>query len=54
MFLLFIYLEREKVRERMSRGQAEREAESLLGSRLYLLSTEPDVGLEPKKHEIMT
>ena len=40
----------------MSRGGAEREgdAESEAGSRLRAVSTEPDVGLKPTNHEIMT
>ena len=39
-----------------SRGGAEREgdAESEAGSRLRAVSTEPDAGLEPMNHEIMT
>ena len=49
---MFIYFER----ERESRGGAEREGdtESKAGSRLWAVSTEPDVGLELRKHEIMT
>ena len=40
----------------MSRGGAEREgdAESEAGSRLRAFSTEPDAGLEPADHKIMT
>ena len=40
----------------MSREGAEREGdtESEAGSRLQAGSTEPDVGLEPTNHEIMT
>ena len=42
----------------MSKGGAERdgdtESESEAGSRLRAVSTEPDVGLEPTNHEIMT
>ena len=40
----------------MSRGEAEREGdtESKAGSRLWAISTEPDVGLELKNREIMT
>ena len=40
----------------MSMGGAEREGntESEAGSRLWNVSTEPDVGLEPTDHEIMT
>ena len=57
-FLMFIYFLREREgRERMlmSRGRAEREAdtESEAGSRLWAVSTEPDSGLELTNHEIM-
>ena len=40
----------------MSGGGAEREGdtESEAGSRLLAVSTEPDVGLKPTNHEIMT
>ena len=40
----------------MSQGGAEREreTESEAGSRLGAVSPEPDVGLEPTNHEIMT
>ena len=40
----------------MSGEGAEREGgtESKAGSRLQAVSTEPDVGLEPTNHEIMT
>ena len=39
---LFIYFERES----MSRGEAEREKERI-PSRLHIVSTEPDAGLDP-------
>ena len=44
------------MRQSVSGGGAEREgdAESEAGSRLQAVSTEPDVGLEPTNHEIMT
>ena len=50
---MFIF---ERERESMSRGGAEREGdtESEAGSRLWAVSTEPDAGLEPMTHEIMT
>ena len=53
IFLTFI-IERQK--QSMSRGGAERggETESEAGSRLRAVSTEADVGLEPKSHEIKT
>ena len=40
----------------MSGGGAEREGdtESKAGSRLCAVSTEPDMGLEPMNHEIMS
>ena len=40
----------------MSRGGAERDGdtESEAGSRLQAVSTEPDTGLDPTDHEIMT
>ena len=43
-------------RERESKGGAERggDTESKAGSRLYVVNTEPDVGLELRNHEIMT
>ena len=44
-----MYFEREPV----SRGGAEREGERI-PSRLWAVSTEPDLGLEPTDHEIMT
>ena len=50
---LFIF---ERERQNMSRGGAEREGdtESKADSRLWVVSTEPDVGLELRNHEIMT
>ena len=40
----------------MSGGGAEREGDRIheAGSRLWAVSTEPDAGLEPANHEIMT
>ena len=52
---MFIYFwEREK--QSVSRGRAEREGdmESEAGSRLWPVSTEPNAGLKPMKHKIMT
>ena len=48
--------EREREVQGMRGGGAEREgdAESEAGSRLWPVSTEPNVGLEPMNHEIMT
>ena len=47
---------REKERQSMSRGGAEREGdtECKTGSRLHTVSTEPNMGLESMSHEIMT
>ena len=44
------------LRQCMSGGGAEREGdtESEAGPRLHGVSTEPDTGLEPTNHEIMT
>ena len=52
MFYLFLR-ERHRVQ---GRGDAEREGhtESKAGSRLRAVSTEPDTGLEPVNHKIMT
>ena len=54
-FLVFTYCW-ERERQSTSRGGAEREGdtESEAGSRLWAVSTEPDAGLEPRNHEIMT
>ena len=58
IFLTFLFLKREKKREKdsMSGEGSEREGdtESEAGSRLWDVSTEPDAGLEPTNHEIMT
>ena len=50
---LFIF---ERERQSVSRGGAEREGdtESEAGSRLRAVGTEPDTGLEPTNHEIVT
>ena len=52
---MFIF-ERERERQSMNRGGAEREGdtESEAGSRLWAVSTEPDSGLELTNWEIMT
>ena len=52
---MFIYF-RDRERQSMNGGGAEREGdtESEAGSRLWAVSTEPDVGLELTNHEIMT
>ena len=51
-FLMFIHFLRD--REWVGEGQRERETQSKASSRLWALSTDPDVGLEPTNHEIMT
>ena len=55
IFLMFIYFW-DRERQSASGGGAEREGdtESETGSRLWAVSTEPDAGLEPTNHEIMT
>ena len=53
--LKFIYFEREREREREEEGQRERERErERIPSSLHVVSREPDSGLEPMNHEIMT
>ena len=57
--LMFIYLffrEREKEHkwERARERESEGYTESEVGSRLQAISTEPNVGLEPTNHKIMT
>ena len=49
-----MFLEREREKQRASRGGAEteRDTEFGAGSRLRAVSTEPDVGLEPMNREI--
>ena len=50
---MFIYFwERESVSGRGA--ERERETESEAGSKLWAISTEPDMGLEPTNCEIMT
>ena len=50
MFIFERETEHEQVRGREREGDTESEA----GSRLQAVNTEPDVGLEPKKGEIIT
>ena len=54
--LLFILFLRERQKQNVSRGGAEREGdtEPKAGSRLRAVSTEPDVGLELTNLEIVT
>ena len=56
MFIYFWEIERVSVRERASRGGAERQEDTKAkaGSRLWAVSTELHTGLEPTNHEIMT
>ena len=57
---MFILFQRERERERTSactqagEGQRERETQSEAGSKLQAVTKEPDVGLKPTNHEIMT
>ena len=56
IFFQFVYFERERAREHacVSReGQRERERDRI-PSRLCAVSAEPDMGLDPTNHEIMT
>ena len=51
--------ERERERERAEREwgrgrERDTHTESKAGSRLWAVSTEPDAGLKPTNHEIMT
>ena len=62
IFLLILFFKKINVylflreRERTSGGGAERarDIESKAGSRLRAVSTEPDMGLKPTSHKIMT
>ena len=57
LFFFNIYLSFERQRQNMSwEGDRERGGvtDSEAGSRLRAVSTEPDAGLEPMNHEIMT
>ena len=55
IFLMFIYFwETERDRAQVGKEQREGDAESEAGSRLWDVSTEPDVGLELMDREIMT
>ena len=51
MFITFL---RERERERRGGAERDRDTETKAGSRLRAVSTEPDVGLKPTNHEIMT
>ena len=53
---MFIHFLRDRERQSLSRGGAEKEGdtESEAGSRLRAVSTEPDTGLEITDCEIMT
>ena len=54
-FKHFVYFwETKKDRARVREGQRETETQSEAGSSLCTDSTEPDMGLEPTNHEIMT
>ena len=52
---MFVYVwERDTHTVRVGEAQREGDTESEAGSRLWAVSTEPDAGLEPTDHEIMT
>ena len=52
---MFIYFwERERERESEEGAEREGDTESEAGSRLWVVSTEPNTGLELSNHEIMT
>ena len=53
-FLIFVNVHSFFERQNTGRGGAEREGDTEAGSRLQAVSTEPDAGLEPMNHEIMT
>ena len=53
LILLNVYFW-DRDRTRAEEGQREGDRESETGSRIQAVSKEPDVGLEPKNHEIMT
>ena len=53
-FLMFIFFLRQRDRAWTGEGQREGDTESETGSRLWAVSTEPDVGLELTDREIMT
>ena len=50
---MFIYSERETASTQAREGQRERERERV-PSRLHVVSTEPDIGLDLTNQEIMT
>ena len=52
-FNVYLFL-REETECQWGRGRERGDLESEAGSRLQAISTEPDVGLEPMNHEIMT
>ena len=51
---MFIYFERDRVWAGEGQREREGDTESEAGSRLWTVSTEPNVGLEPTNCEIMT
>ena len=53
IFKVHLFFARERERASTSGGGAERERETI-PSRLYAVSTEPDVGLKPRNCEILT
>ena len=53
MFIYF-FIEKERDRERVEKGQRAGDTESEVSSRIQAISTEPDMGLELMNHEIVT
>ena len=53
MFVCVCVCVRERERERERRAEREGDTESEAGSRLWVVSTQPDMGLELTHHEIM-
>ena len=52
-FFLFIHLFQERERERVQAGRGRERGRERIPSRLRAVSTEPDVGLELTKREIV-
>ena len=51
---MFIFERDTQKEHERGEGQREGDSESEAGSRLQAVRTEPDTGLEPTNHEIMT
>ena len=53
-FNVYLFLRKWQTEHEWGRGREKGDRESEAGSRLWTVSTEPDMGLEPTNHEIMT